>query len=184
MEYKGLTTVISGGQTGADQAGLLAAKSIGLRTGGTAPSGWYTDTGPNILLKSFGLSAEGDYRSRTIANVRNSDGTILLSLTLNSPGSKLTRNEARRQGKPFFEHDISELMELSAGSNDFLNYTAARKALATKIQNWILENQVQILNVAGNREKDTKHFSTTHLVQAILMEAFVRVKADDIETGF
>ena len=75
-------------------------------------------------------------------------------------------------------------MELSAGSNDFLNYTAARKALATKIQHWILENQVQILNVAGNREKDTKHFSTTHLVQAILMEAFVRVKADDIETGF
>ena len=183
MEYRGLTTVISGGQTGADQAGLLAAKFLGLRTGGTAPDGWYTDTGPNILLKSFGMSAAGDYRSRTIANVRNSDGTLLLSLTLNSPGSKLTRNEARRQGKPFFEFDITELMRLSEGSDDFLEYTAARKELVSKIQSWILAEEIQVLNVAGNREKDLKHFSTTQLVQAILMETFAGVKATNIETG-
>ena len=41
-----LTTIISGGQTGADQAGLLAAQALGLQTGGWAPHGWRTDAGP------------------------------------------------------------------------------------------------------------------------------------------
>ena len=74
-------------------------------------------------------------------------------------------------------------MRLSEGSDDFLEYTAARKELVSKIQSWILAEEIQVLNVAGNREKDLKHFSTTQLVQAILMETFAGVKATNIETG-
>ena len=35
--------IISGGQTGADMGGLLAAKDLGIRTGGWMPKGWLTE---------------------------------------------------------------------------------------------------------------------------------------------
>jgi predicted Rossmann-fold nucleotide-binding protein len=38
-----LTRVISGGQTGVDQAALRAAKTRGIATGGFAPKGWLTE---------------------------------------------------------------------------------------------------------------------------------------------
>ena len=38
--------VISGGQTGADQAGLAVAKRLGIPTGGCMPKGWLTEAGP------------------------------------------------------------------------------------------------------------------------------------------
>jgi Circularly permutated YpsA SLOG family len=37
--------IISGGQTGADQAGWRAAKACGLETGGWMPKGWKTELG-------------------------------------------------------------------------------------------------------------------------------------------
>src|SRR4051794_20445226 len=40
-----LTRVISGGQTGAAQAGLHAARRGGLPTGGWAPRGWLVENG-------------------------------------------------------------------------------------------------------------------------------------------
>lgn len=43
--------VISGGQTGADQAGLLAARVCGVDVGGTAPKG-YQDTGSRSQIQS------------------------------------------------------------------------------------------------------------------------------------
>jgi hypothetical protein len=38
-----LAKVISGGQTGADQAGRRAARAAGIPTGGWAPLGWKTE---------------------------------------------------------------------------------------------------------------------------------------------
>jgi hypothetical protein len=38
--------VISGGQTGADQAGWRAARAYGIPTGGWMPLGFLTETGP------------------------------------------------------------------------------------------------------------------------------------------
>jgi hypothetical protein len=35
--------VISGGQSGVDQAGLRAARTAGIMTGGTAPRGWLAE---------------------------------------------------------------------------------------------------------------------------------------------
>ena len=41
-----LECIISGGQTGADQGGLLAARKSGIQTGGWCPLGWRTELGP------------------------------------------------------------------------------------------------------------------------------------------
>ena len=44
-----------GGQTGADQGGLRAARACGIPTGGWAPRGWQTEDGPCPALANFGL---------------------------------------------------------------------------------------------------------------------------------
>lgn len=38
--------IISGGQTGADQGALVAAKQLGIETGGWTPRGFLTEAGP------------------------------------------------------------------------------------------------------------------------------------------
>src|SRR4030095_556414 len=99
-----LIRIISGGQSGADQGGLRAARDLGIPTGGTAPRGWHTETGSQeSLLKSFGLveSREPGYPARTRQNVQDADGTLLVG-QCRSGGSALTANVAREAGKPLF----------------------------------------------------------------------------------
>ena len=174
MNYTGLSKVISGGQTGVDQAGLIAAHKMGIDTGGTAPAGFYTETGPNALLELLGLKAEGDYRSRTIKNVKDSDGTVLLTVTSDSPGSRLTRNEAKRQNKPFLEIDLNPLMGmLLTGEATAMpgEISAAIHVSSSAIQEWLIDKHVATLNVAGNRERH-KNLLTTLTTEMILTDVF------------
>ena len=73
-----LDKIISGGQTGADQVALRAARAPGVPTGGWAPKGWLTEDGPAPWLADFGLAEcpEPGYSARTLANVRDSDVTL------------------------------------------------------------------------------------------------------------
>jgi Circularly permutated YpsA SLOG family len=50
-----IARIITGGQTGADQGGLRAARAAGIATGGFAPKGWATETGAAPWLAEFGL---------------------------------------------------------------------------------------------------------------------------------
>jgi len=73
--------VISGGQTVADQAGLIATRRFGIPTGGWMPNGFETADGPNPqLARKYRLR---EHRSgnaeRTATNWRDSDGTIHLA---------------------------------------------------------------------------------------------------------
>ena len=48
--------VTSGGQAGADQAGLAVAKRLGIPTGGCMRNGWLTEDGPfPDLAAAYGL---------------------------------------------------------------------------------------------------------------------------------
>lgn len=85
--------VISGGQTGVDQAALRAAAACGLATGGYAPKGWLTEDGPDRrLLAGFGLTEHPspDYPTRTAANVSVATGCLWFGAP-DTPGGKLTR---------------------------------------------------------------------------------------------
>src|SRR5687768_8696791 len=87
-----LQCVISGGQTGADQGALSAAKELGIATAGTAPQGWITEQGPQEqLLRAFGLKEceEPGYPARTRRNVVDADGTLLVGPYADG-GSELT----------------------------------------------------------------------------------------------
>src|SRR5215470_494378 len=96
-----LDRVISGGQNGADQGGLRAAKALGIPTGGWAPKGWMTEDGPaEGLLRSFGLRKypKSGYSVRTKANVLEADATVIFGQQ--SSGSLITAEECERVGKP------------------------------------------------------------------------------------
>lgn len=84
--------VISGGQTGADLAGLWAAKIYGVETGGFAPKGWTTQLGPKPQLSSvFGLvESDSLYHDGPLGNCENSGATVIFASDARSPGTKLT----------------------------------------------------------------------------------------------
>jgi len=100
--------IISGGQTGADQAGLMIAKDLGIETGGLAPKDWKTSYGSQKeLLESFGLKeSEEGYKGRTWENVRDSNATIRLAVDFDSPGEKCTMNAINYFKKPWIDIDL------------------------------------------------------------------------------
>jgi hypothetical protein len=161
----GVLRIISGGQTGADQGGLLAARELGIPSGGTAPKEWQTETGSDEqLLRSFGLSecSEPGYDARTRKNVLDADGTLLLG-SFASGGSALTAQFAGEAGKPFFHVPFP--------------HAAAEKDLKIRIaefREWLAHFHIHVLNVAGNRESQNpglQKFTTQFLVSALRAES-------------
>ena len=92
--------VISGGQTGADRAGLDAAAALGLPTGGHAPAGFWTESGADPSLERLGLAAGGSPELRTERNVLDADATVIFALRAPAAGSELTRALTLRHRKP------------------------------------------------------------------------------------
>jgi hypothetical protein len=159
-----LTKIISGGQTGADQGGLLAARDLGIPTGGIAPHGWLTENGPEeALLRSFGLveCTEPGYPARTRKNVVDADGTLLVG-QYRRGGSALTVHIAREAGKPFFHlADVANGIVPNERMDEF--------------RYWFERYNVHILNFAGNRESSSPGIQ--ELTRSFLLAALDLTKA-------
>ncbi len=101
-----LARVVSGGQTGADRAGIDAAIANGLEYGGWCPSGGWAEDHPTPpgLLASYPHLREApsaDPAVRTALNVRDSHATLIVRDPLvMSPGADLTVETARRLARP------------------------------------------------------------------------------------
>lgn len=128
--------IISGGQTGADRAGLDAAKDLNITTGGYCPLGYLTENGNDITLKKYNLKQlrSVKYEDRTVKNVLISDGTVLFCKTgknsaIIGEGTRITYETAIVNNKPVI---------VNPGKKNFLK--------------WLEENKIKVLNVAGNRE--------------------------------
>lgn len=124
-----ISKIISGGQTGADMGGLLAAELFGIPRGGSCPEGFKDENGFNSeFIPRFGLVECGDIKERTISNIKNSDATIIFSKNLESGGTKFTISQCELYKKPYY------IVKTLKGLNHFiLNFNG-------------------VLNVAGNRE--------------------------------
>lgn len=149
-----LYRVISGGQTGADQAGLKAARVVGLETGGWAPKNWRTDDGPNLNLRDIYKLEEHpsfNYPPRTLLNVRDSNGTIIFGDS-SSPGSRLTKRLCQDMRRPYL----------------LVPFMAAPEA-AKLILDWFT-GEIKVLNVAGNRERTQPGIG--RWVEEILVDVF------------
>ena len=139
-----VTKIISGGQTGVDTIGLQVAKELGIETGGKAPKGFLREEGiDNEDIASYGLEEITDeeqadytkrtdkkdpYTGRTELNVRNSDGTVYFNVGSDTAGLIATRRSAEEWNKPFIENPT-----------------------AKELRQWIKDNNIKTLNVAGNR---------------------------------
>lgn len=134
--------IISGGQTGADLAGLQAAKNLNIRTGGCAPKGFLTENGSNYELGTkYNLyqSSSDKYPERTKENVSKSDATVIFSMGVSERGSLLTKKACVQKGKPF--------LWVSPNEEDAVE--KVRSFLASIIQ---IKQRPVIINIAGNRE--------------------------------
>ena len=97
----------SGGQSGVDRAALDFAIEFGVPYGGWVPAGgWAEDfpEPPGLLARYRHLqeTASSDPSVRTEWNVRDSDGTLILSMSDSlalSPGSKWTDEVAQKYNR-------------------------------------------------------------------------------------
>lgn len=130
--------IVSGAQTGSDQGGLHAGARLGIETGGWIPKGFLTENGPDPSLgEKFGIKEHSSplYPPRTFANAKDSDGTIRFAVNFETAGEKCTLKAINQYKRPYFDVDVAD------------------PCTPQKVADWILDHKIEVLNVAGNREK-------------------------------
>ncbi|MGD9157886.1 MAG: putative molybdenum carrier protein [Desulfobacteraceae bacterium] len=132
--------VISGGQTGADQAALDAAIEMGVKHGGWVPLGRLTEKGRLPGRYKMQEINAIDYDQRTELNVMDSDGTLLFSHGKLAGGSALTKKLARKHLKPCLHVDIKVISEYKA---------------VEIIKSWLEVRKIETLNVGGPRASES-----------------------------
>lgn len=94
-------TIVSGGQSGADLAGLDWAIEHRLAHGGWCPKGRKTEDGPLPAVYQLVETPSAAYLQRTEWNVRDSDATIIFTLAEKlDGGSRRAADFAKKLGKP------------------------------------------------------------------------------------
>jgi len=126
--------VISGGQTGVDRAALDVARELGVPAGGWCPKGRKAEDGSLASRYPLTETPSEDYWQRTEWNVRDSDGTLVLTRGAPTEGTAYTIEVARKLGKPCLVLDLTEAPSESA------------------VKTWADKHKVGALNVAGPRE--------------------------------
>lgn len=125
--------IISGGQTGADRTALDWAIAQGMEHGGWCPEGRLAEDGVIPMHYQLQELPGAGYRARTKANVRESDGTLIISIAPKlSGGSRLTLDFAKVFEKPCLHV-----------------YPALGWRIA--LEEWLRMNDIGVLNVAGPR---------------------------------
>jgi hypothetical protein len=101
--------IVSGGQTGADRAGLDWARKHGIPHGGWCPKGRRAEDGPIDAKYQLQESPSSNYLQRTEWNVRDSDGTVILSIGEHVTGGSLKTVElAIKHRKPHLHLSTSK----------------------------------------------------------------------------
>jgi len=141
--------IVSGAQTGVDRGALNAALAEGVECGGWCPEGRKAEDG--VIPERYPvteLSGSG-YRQRTLKNVVDSDGTLIIYFGTLSGGTELTLIFCSKQQRPYLLIDASEITPQRA---------------AERIAKFIDSNRIRTLNVAGPRASstpDAEHYTVT-----------------------
>jgi hypothetical protein len=139
-----LSKIISGGQTGVDQAALRAARDCGLKTGGWCPPRRVCEAG--VIPAEFPLqeterecspdAPDVPRSQRTEWNVRDSDGTLVIQGTdaATDAGTAWAMECAARFEKPLL---VCRLDDPDA---------------VQKMRKWIAASRIETLSVGGPSE--------------------------------
>jgi hypothetical protein len=158
--------IISGGQTGASRAALDAAIKLGLSHGGWITSGRISDDG--FLPDRYRLQEleSRRYREQVRANVRDSQGSLVLSHGALWAALDEVRRETVKQNHPFLHIDLNRESAFNASRH---------------INDWLLEEGIAILFVSGAKvgEDDTIYDKTMGIIEAVF---FLGLMETDIDT--
>jgi len=146
--------IVSGGQTGADRAALDFAAAAGIAYRGWVPRGRLAEDG--VISADYVDLVECDSEDpavRTRLNVRDSDGMVILAHGPPAGGTALAAAEAVKLHRPCLQIDLAK-PSLSAAAN--------------QLRQWLEDNAVSALNVAGPRHsEDPRIYATTIAVLAL-----------------
>jgi hypothetical protein len=147
-----LQRIVSGGQTGVDRAALDIAFELRLPCGGWCPKGRRAEDGPLPERYPLQETTSNAYPQRTALNVRDSDGTLILTRGEPDRGTALTARLAERYRKPCLTLDLSE------------------PPAPQTVRAWVEAHQIRVLNVAGPREssKPGIHVEAAQFLTAVL----------------
>lgn len=134
MPHDFIARLIAGGQTGVDRAALDAALAAGLPIGGWCPKERRAEDGMIPTTYPLQETPSPQYAQRTRWNVRDADGTLILTRHDPTGGTALTIHTARRLHKPY------RVIDLTTGPDP------------SEVASWISHTGVTVLNVAGPRE--------------------------------
>ncbi len=148
--------IVSGGQAGVDRAALDAAMESGVSIGGWCPEGRKAEDGPIAAKYPLKVLPGAGYLQRTLKNVQDSDGTAIIFFNSLRGGTKLTRVYCDNEKKPYVLIDATEILSENA---------------AERISDFIRENAISVLNVAGPRaSKEPAAYNYTKQAIRILLD--------------
>jgi hypothetical protein len=116
-----------------DRAALDVALESGIPCGGWCPKGRLAEDGVIDARYPLRETPTAEYAQRTAWNVRDSDGTLVLTWGPPTNGTALTVLVAEEQGKPHFVVDLAETDDLEPA------------------REWVEAESIRVLNVAGPR---------------------------------
>ena len=146
--------IISGGRPGAERAALDASIKLGMSYGGWIPKEGSRPGGMDVDWYNL-IEMPTTNRTETFKkNIRESDGTLMLSHGTLSSNVKNSTRTIRRYSTPLLHVD--------------LNSTSAFNA-ASLINDWIIDNDLNILHVTGPSEKEDHKIypATLDILQAV-----------------
>ncbi|HKK89824.1 MAG TPA: putative molybdenum carrier protein [Desulfobacteraceae bacterium] len=128
--------IISGGQTGADRAALDTAIKFNFDHGGWVPAGRRAEDGVLAARYHMDEMPTDSYPRRTEQNVKDSQGTLIVSRGKLTGGSLLTHQLAAKLEKPCCHIDLLKIDEFEA---------------AIIVNSFISDYAIEVLNIAGPR---------------------------------
>jgi hypothetical protein len=131
--------IISGGQTGVDRAALDVALEHGINVGGWCPAGRLDEFGRIPDRYPVEELEDGGFIERTLQNVKDSDGTVIIYPERLSGGTEQTLHLCVEQRRP---HELIDASNVST------------EKAAQLIADFVRENKIDILNVAGPRASE------------------------------
>jgi hypothetical protein len=161
-----LSKIISGAQTGIDRGALDAALEMGFPCGGACPQGRVAEDGripdryPVIELDA------GKYRARTILNVLDSDGTLVIYFSSLAGGTEQTVAHCIKKRKPYQLIDAIEITESRA---------------AELTSRFIEAHHISTLNVAGPRV--SQQANGQRYAFNVVVAVIERIRARDAASG-
>jgi hypothetical protein len=134
-----LRRIISGGQTGVDRGALDAALKHGIDGGGWCPAGRLDEFGRIPDRYPLNELEHGGFTERTLQNVKDSDGTVIICFKDLHGGTALTIRFCIDQQRP---HKLINAAEI------------APERAAELIASFVRDEKVTTLNVAGPRQSE------------------------------